>query len=425
MTHSLRFFTGSTAPRTRFWYVASMMIAAAAIGLYGCRGPGVPAADREAGATPTVGVVTIGTKTLARQLTMSSELVPFQEIDVYAKESGFVHELNVDYGSRVKKGDVLAVLEIPELEAQLQQDDAAISNAAERVTTAKHEYSRIEAQHAVAHLQYERLADVAKTKAGLVAQQEVDDLHGRDLALEAALEGSTSNVEAAQSTLQVAEAGRRRDRVLYDYSRIVAPFSGVVTQRFANLGTLVQAGTSSSTQAMPLVRLSEDRVFRLVIPVPESYVRYVHVGDPVEVRVPALGRSFPGRITRFSVDVQQDTRTMHTEVDVANPDRTLIPGTYAEATLHLDRKDHAVAVPLQAVDRVGDQTTVDLVGADQAIVVRPVSLGIQTATDAEVLSGLRPGDRVVVGDRGGLKAGEPVRTQVVDLTPSDSDPSAR
>jgi RND family efflux transporter MFP subunit len=423
MPHSIR-VSPSVPPRLAVC-AASAVLGAAALAAWSCGGPDIRAADQRTGATATVGVVTIGTKALARQLTMSSELVPFQEIDVYAKESGFVRELKVDYGSRVKQGDVLAVLEIPELEAQLQQDEAAIRNAADRVTTAQHEYGRIEAQHRIAHLQYERLAGVAKTKAGLVAQQEVDDLQGKDLALEAALEGSMSNVQAAQSTQQVAEATRARDRVLNDYARIVAPFAGVITQRFANLGTLVQAGTSSSTQALPLVRLSQDNLFRLVIPVPESYVRYIHVGDQVDVRVPALERSFPGRITRFSVDVQQDTRTMHTEVDVANPDRVLIPGTYAEATLHLDRKDHAVAVPLRAVDRVGERTTVDAVGADRKIVVRPVSLGIQTATDAEVLSGLHPGDLVVVGDRGGLKGGETVRTEVVELTQNDADAPAK
>jgi RND family efflux transporter MFP subunit len=343
---------------------------------------------------------------------MSSELVPFQEIDVYAKESGYIRELNVDYGSRVKKGDVMAILEIPELEAQLRQDDAAVGNATDRLTTAQHEFSRIDAQRRVAHLQYERLADVAKTKPGLVAQQEVDDLQGKDLALEAAVEGSRSNIEAAQSTLQVAQPVRQRDQVMFDYSRIVAPFSGVVTQRFANLGALLQAGTSSSTQAMPVVRLSQEDLFRLVIPVPESYVRYIHVGDTVTVRVPALDRAFPGKIMRFSVDVP-------------NTDRVLIPGVYAEATLLLDRKDQAVAVPLQAVTHEGDHTNAYVVGADNRIVDRSIALGIQTATDAEVLSGLRPGDLVVVSDRGGLKAGETVRTQVVELMPSDADAPAK
>ena len=97
---------------------------------------------------------------------------------------------------------------------------------------------------------------------------------------------------------------------------ITAPFAGVVTERYANLGALVQAGTASSTQAMPVVKLSEDDLFRLVIPVPESYVRYIRVGDPVEVRVPSLNQTFPGKVARFSVDVKESTRTMHTEVDV-------------------------------------------------------------------------------------------------------------
>ena len=109
----------------------------------------------------------------------------------------------------------------------------------------------------------------------------------------------------------------------------------MVTQRYGNLGTLLQAGTNSSTQAMPLVRLSEDDLFRLVIPVPESYVQYIRVGDPVKVMVPNLNRSFPGKVARFAVDVKEDTRTMHTEVDVPNPNHQLIPGMYAETTLML------------------------------------------------------------------------------------------
>ena len=138
----------------------------------------------------------------------------------------------------------------------------------------------------------------------------------------------------------------------------------MVTERYANLGTLVQAGTSSSTQAMPIVRLSQDDLFRLVIPVPESYVRYIHIGDPVDVRVPSLNRTFPGKVARFSVDVREDTRTMHTEVDVPNPERVLMPGLYAEAELGLDQKDNVPTVPLQALNHEGDKTTVYVVNHD-------------------------------------------------------------
>ena len=258
-------------------------------------------------------------------LTLSSELVPFQEIDVYAKESGYVKELNVDYGSRVQANQILATLEIPELQSQLKQDDAAIKNASDQITHAQNELSRVEAQHKVLQLQFDRLNGVAKSKPGLVAQQEVDDAQGKALASDAQVEAAKSNWQSAQSQLPAAQAKREHDQVLFDYSKITAPFAGIITQRFANLGTLVQAGTSSSTQAMPLVRLSQDDIFRLVIPVPESYVHYIHIGDPVSVMVPSLNRTFPGKVARFSVDVREDTRTMHTEVDVLNPKRVLFP----------------------------------------------------------------------------------------------------
>ncbi len=125
-----------------------------------------------------------------------------------------------------------------------------------------------------------------------------------------------------------------------------------------------------------------------MIPVPESYVRYIHVGDHVDVRVPSLNRTFPGKVARFSVDVKEETRTMHTEVDVPNPDRVLIPGLYADADVTLEHKEDIPSVPLQAVNHEGDKTTVFVVNANGEIEDRPVSLGIQTASDAEVVAGL-------------------------------------
>lgn len=363
----------------------------------------------------SVGVTKVGIKPLGRELTVSSELVPFQEIDVYAKESGFVKQLLVDYGSRVKAGQLMAVLEIPELELQLQQDDAAIKSASDQVTHAERAQDRVEAQHKVLHLEFTRLDGVAKTKPGLVAQQEVDDAQGKDLAAESQVEESKAALEAARSQLLLAQAKRQHDQVLFDYSKITAPFEGVVTQRYANLGTLMQAGTGSSTQALPLVRLSQDDLFRLVIPVPETYVPYIRVGDTVQVHVSTLNRNFPGKVTRFSVDVKEDTRTMHTEVDVPNPNHQLVPGMYADATLTLNEVPHAIAVPLQAVNYQEEQASVDVVTPDNKVENRPVKLGVQTATDAEVLSGLSEGDLVVVSDRSGLRAGQQVHPQMVDL----------
>ncbi len=149
----------------------------------------------------TVGVVKIGRKTLGRTLTLSSELVPFQEIDIYAKESGYVKELNVDYGSRVRPNQVLATLEIPELQSQLKQDDAAIKSASDQIAYAKNLVSRAEAQNKVLELQFGRLDSVSKSKPGLVAQQEVDDSQGRALASAAQVEAARSNLQTAESQL--------------------------------------------------------------------------------------------------------------------------------------------------------------------------------------------------------------------------------
>lgn len=365
------------------------------------------------GPTVTVGVTKVVRKSLGRDLTLSSELVPFQEIDVYAKESGYVKKLMVDYGTHVKAGQVMAILEIPELEAQLQEDQAEIKNAANQVTRAQHELARYQAQYKALHLEYSRLNSVFETQPGIVAQQEVDDAQGKDLAAASQVDAGQAALEATQSQLGVAKAKLSHDQSLYDYSRITAPFNGVVTERYANLGTLMQGGTGSSTQAIPLVKLSEDDLFRLVIPVPEAYVRYIRVGDPVDVRVPSLGRTFPGKVARFSVDVQENTRTMHTEVDVPNPKHILLPGLYAEADLQLDRKQNIPVVPIQALNHDRGKTTVFVVSADGTLQQRPVEIGLQTSSDAEILSGLNEGEQIVISDRSSLKAGQKVHAQLI------------
>ncbi|MFZ0799338.1 MAG: efflux RND transporter periplasmic adaptor subunit [Terriglobales bacterium] len=394
-------------------FLASLM-AVVALEFVACSGSGSGRAQAN-GSTITVGVTKVVRKSLGRQITLSSELVPFQEIDVYAKESGYVTKLMVDYGTHVKAGQVMAILEIPELQAQLQEDQAAIKNAMNQVSRAQHELARDQAQYNALHLQYTRLNGVFQSQPGIVAQQEVDDAQGKDLAASAQVDAGQAALEASQSELSVAKAKLVRDQSLFDYSRITAPFAGVVTERYANLGTLVQAGTNSSTQAMPIVRLSQDDLFRLVIPVPESYVRYIQIGDHVDVRVPSLNRTFPGKVARFSVDVKEETRTMHTEVDVSNPDRVLIPGLYADADLTLEHKEDIPSVPLQAVNHENDKTTVFVVNANGEIEDRPVSLGIQTSNDAEIVTGLTEGEQVIVSDRSGLKPGEKVRPQVVQI----------
>src|ERR1700741_1795236 len=182
------------------------------------------------GPTVTVGVTKVIKKTLGRHITLSSELVPFQEIDVYAKESGYVKKLMVDYGSRVKAGQVMAILEIPELEAQLQEDQAEIKNASNQVSRAQHELGRYQAQYKALHLQYTRLNSVFESQPGIVAQQEVADAQGKDLAASSQVDAGQAALEAAQSQLSVAKAKLSHDQRLFDHSSIEAPCSATITE---------------------------------------------------------------------------------------------------------------------------------------------------------------------------------------------------
>lgn len=393
----------------RLW-VGACLACVVVAGFSSCSHPDKANADAQ---VVTVGVVNVTKKTLGRELTLSSELVPFQEIDVYAKESGYVQKLLVDYGTHVKAGQIMATLEIPELQALLEEDQAEIKSANDQVVRSEHELKRYEAQYRALHLEYTRLDGVFESQPGIVAQQEIDDAQGKDLAAQSQVDAGQASLSAAQSQMAAAKAKLAHDQTLFDYSKITAPFAGVVTERYANLGTLMQAGTGSSTQAMPLVQLSQDDLFRLVIPVPEGYVRYIRVDDPVNVRVPSLNRTFPGKVARFSVDVRADTRTMHTEVDVPNPQHVLLPGLYAEADLSLDRKENVPTVPVQALNHEHGKTTVLVVNGDGRIEDREVELGLETSGDAEVMSGLNEGAQVVVSDRSGLKPGQKVHPQVV------------
>ena len=206
-----------------------------------------------------------------------------------------------------------------------------------------------------------------KREPGLVPQQEVDEAHSRDLIAEAQVAAAKSSIaDGGTEERAWRRPTRARVQTLHKYTTISAPFDGVVTKRYANAGSMIQAGTASQTQAMPVVQLSQNNLLRLILPVPESAVSRVHVGETVDVRVSSLGRTFPGRVARFAGKIQPSTRTMDTEVDVPNPTLTLIPGMYAEVNLRVDERHNALSVPLDAVDRSGAAPRVFTVVADRS-----------------------------------------------------------
>ncbi len=195
---------------------------------------------------------------------------------------------------------------------------------------------------------------------------------------------------------------------MLQYATIRAPFTGVVTKRYANTGSMIQAGVSSQTQAMPVVRLAQNNLLRLILPVPVSAVADIHDGNTVSVNVTTLNRSFPGKITRFADSLQTSTRTMDTEVDVPNVDGTLVPGMYAEVHLHLATHPNVLSLPVDAVEGLGTTVQHVYVVRDGELHLVQVTTGLQTPSRVEILSGVISGEQVVVGRHTGLSDGEKV-----------------
>jgi RND family efflux transporter MFP subunit len=164
---------------------------------------------------------------------------------------------------------------------------------------------------------------------------------------------------------------------------------------------------------MPVVTLAQENLLRLVIPVPESAASKIHLGSPVEVTVSALGKKFEGKVARFADQVDLTTRTMHTEVDVPNPKGELFPGMYASASLVLNDERNALAVPIQAITRTETNVTVLLIDRQNKLEVRTVQIGVESADQVEILSGLQEGDVVLVGPRSQLEPGMSVRPKLI------------
>ena len=362
---------------------------------------------------PTVAVAKVIVEDLAHTLVLTAEFKPYQEIDVMSKIAGYIKEIKVDVGDRVREGQLLASLEVPEMGDDLRHADASTRHSNAEVARAGDELRRAESVHQLAHLSADRLKAVDAKRPGLIAQQEIDDARGRDLVAEAQVSAANSGLVAAREQVHVNTADAQKVKTLMDYTRLTAPFDGVITKRYANVGSMIQAGTASQTQAMPVVRLSQNSRLRLILPVPESAVATVHIGQHVDVRVPTLNRSFPGVVARFTGKLQMATRSMDTEVDVPNPSLVLIPGMYAEVALTLVRRDHVLAVPVTAVDAGGQVMVVTL---NNRVEVRKVATGMETADRIEVTSGLNAGDMVVLSGRAALQSGEAVIPNLVAIT---------
>lgn len=350
---------------------------------------------------------------ISHVLSLAGQFQPYQVIDVHAKVSGYVRHIYVDIGDRVNAGQTLAVLEVPELNAQYRGSQSEEQRSKEQIRIAQHEISRAEAGHLALQSNYDRLLQASKAQPGLIAEQELDDARAKADASQAQVDTARSTLSAAQQQSDVAQADMERVGALQSYTTITAPLSGVVIWRYADTGALIQAGTASDSQSLPLVKLSQSDLLRLRLPVPEDAVGYIHEGDTVQIRVDALHRSLTGRIVRFTRNVSLDTRTMQTEIDVPNKDLSLIPGMYANTYVQLAHKENVLTVPLLAIQRDDSgKTSLLVLDSQNRVHRRAVALGLQGSLLAEVRSGVQQDDRVVLGNAARYTDGEQVTPRI-------------
>lgn len=328
-------------------------------------------------ATPTVTLIRPRAGTSGGALTLPAKLQAYNSAPIYARTSGYVRRWYVDIGDYVHTGQTLAVLDAPELDQQLLAARAELQTARANQRLAATTAARWQAM-------------LAKDA---VSKQETDEKIG-DLAAKSAVSNAASaNVTRLQFT--------------QGFTRLTAPFGGIVTSRAAEIGALVSAGTAAST---PLFTVSDVSRMRIFVRVPQSYSAQVHPGMHVSLSLPEYaGRVFDAMLTRTAGAVDSTSGTVLVELQAANADRALKPGAYAQANFPLARAGTALSLPASAL-LVGEKgTQIALLGADGRARLRTIRIGRDLGETVEVAAGLSAGDRVIDNPPDSLRTGDPVR----------------
>ena len=361
-----------------------------------------PAAPVTAAAGPaTIDVVRVVEQMLDVPLSLPGELTAFQSVAMFPRVTGFVKAVNVDRGSNVRAGDVLVSLEAPELAAQRAEAQSKLQTAEAQLSVAR---AKADADQGT----FARLKAASATP-GVVAGNEV-------VISEKTADGSVNQALAAEQSVEAARQALSAVRDMEGYLRMTAPFAGVITERNVHPGALVGPSTSG-TGATPLLRLADTSRLRLVVPVPEAYTAEMRPGAEIAFTVAAYpGQSFSGKVARVARAVDVSTRTMAVELDVANADGRLAPGTFCQVRWPLRRSGPSLFVPSASVAATTDRTFVIRIrnGKTEWIDVRT---GLTSGALVEVFGDLRAGDEIAGRGTDELRAGTEVR-------PRESKPAA-
>ena len=369
---------------------------------------------------PVAPVVRVGRVPLSNRLEVAGEFSPFQEVEIHAKVAGYIRKIYVDIGDRVHAGQLLAELEVPEMTAQVEGAQAVVQRSQEDILSAKSTVARAEADYAALHAEYDRLKQASDARPGLIAQQELDNAEAKDLSAKAQLDAARSELASKGHVLGAAQADHRHFALLADYSNITAPFAGIVTWRYADTGTLLQAGTSNSG-SMPVIKVAQVSILRLRLPVTESLAGFVHIGDTAKIHVQATGEQLTGKVVRTTGELDLSTRSLQVEIDLDNRDGKLTPGMYADVTLDIQRSGNGLTIPVEAVDRSQSAPFAFVVNQQGHIEKRTLHLGMETPRFIEVINGLLEGEQVVVANLSSFQPGEAVEAREVSVPNGKND----
>jgi len=381
---------------------------------------------------------------IRRSTVQPGQIEAYEVTAIYAKVSGYVQTWTVDIGAKVTKGQVLAVLSDPELDAEAEQRQAMVEEAEAKLAQAKASeevaqadlasaraklaavqagIKRVDADLVLWQAQFHRVEQLVKDRAqtGSNLDETRNKLRSSEAAREevyaqvktaevavrqgqAMLDKARADVSAAAASIKVARFDAQRIQAMRGYTKIVAPYDGVVTRRNVNAGDL----TTPGTQGQPLFTVARDDLVRIIVSVPEMYATEVGPGDRVQIRLQALtGKDFEGKVTRTSWTLDAKNRTLHAEIDVPNPAGTLRPGLYVYATIIVEEHAGALLVPITALVRQDSQTFC-VTAVDGRAVRKRVSVGLEDGTRAEILSGLAGNEAVVKAYAGSLVEGQPL-----------------
>jgi RND family efflux transporter MFP subunit len=344
-------------------------------------------------------------------VTLAGTTTPYLQVTLYARTTGYLRRLTVDIGDAVHQGELIAQLEVPEMETQIAEKKAALREAEAGLEEAgaKLEQSRAEAEFADINLR--RLKSIHDRDADVLPQQDVDQARASQGVALGKEKSAETGVHAAETAIAAAKATLETIETLARYAVIRAPMSGIVTQRFVDPGALIQVASTSRTQTAPVVTIAQLDRLRIFVDAPEPSSPFVHAGTPATIELTDLpNEKIESLVTRISEALDPSSRTMRVEVDIENPKRRLRPGMTARVTLMVRDLRGAITVPVNAVRTQGNSNTVYVLDGDRARAAR-VTLGIESPEWIQIVTGLQGGETVITSAAGELKEGVHVRVR--------------